>query len=197
MKDKVSDFKIDDRQEIKKLARNLPDTAPVEDDNDIKKLIRKLNDHLLLDKNKQHARYTFSNQQQELGESIINYTARSDKRQEKGKESWKKMSRKQPRQTLTQAANQIANTFNRQHDMIVLHWAKKLRSGRTQDSVFIKIGDTDAHVEPDSRACVNTMDEYQFGALKHRSKEIRELQCRSKQRNIEDSPNWYGSYIQV
>ena len=86
MKDKVSDFKIDDRQEIKKLAQNLPDTAPVEDDNDIKKLIRKLNDHLLLDKNKQHARYTFSNQQQELGESIINYTARSDKRQEKGKE---------------------------------------------------------------------------------------------------------------
>ena len=88
MKDKESDFKIDDRQEIKKLARNLPDTAPVEDDDDdIKKLIRKLNNHLLLDKNKQHARYTFSNQQQELGESIINYTARSDKRQEKGKES--------------------------------------------------------------------------------------------------------------
>ena len=32
----------------------------------------------------------FSNQQQELGESIINYTARSDKRQEKGKETCKK-----------------------------------------------------------------------------------------------------------
>ena len=50
-----------------------------------------------------------------------------------------------------------------------------MRSGRTQDSVFIKIGDTDTHVEPDSGASVNIMDEYQLRAPKHRSKEIREL----------------------
>ena len=46
-KDKVSALKTYGGQEIKKLARNLPDTAPVEDDDDYKKLIRKRNNHFL------------------------------------------------------------------------------------------------------------------------------------------------------
>ena len=37
------------------------------------------------------------------------------------------------------------------------------------------MGDLDVHIEPDSRASVTVMDEYQFRALKYRSKEIREL----------------------
>ena len=58
MKDKVSVLKIYGE----KKSRNLPDTAPVEDNNDYKKLFQKLNNHFLLKKNKQHARYTFSKQ---------------------------------------------------------------------------------------------------------------------------------------
>ena len=57
----------------------------------------------------------------------------------------------------------------------VLHRAKKLRSATTQDMVLIRIGDLDVHIEPNSRTSVNVMDEYQFRALKYRSKEIREL----------------------
>ena len=75
-KHKVSALKIYGRQEIKKLARNLPDIALVENANDYKKLIRTLNNHALPKKNKQYARYTFSKQRQEPGESIVNYTAR-------------------------------------------------------------------------------------------------------------------------
>ena len=51
-KDKVSALKTYGGQEIKKLARNLPDTAPVDDD-DYKKLIRKRNNHFLPKKNTQ------------------------------------------------------------------------------------------------------------------------------------------------
>ena len=57
----------------------------------------------------------------------------------------------------------------------VLHRAQKLRSGSTPDTVLIRIGDIEVHVEPDSEASVKVMDEYQFRALKHRSKEIGEL----------------------
>ena len=39
VKDKVRAFKIYGWQEIKKVARNLPDTVPAEGDNDYKKLI--------------------------------------------------------------------------------------------------------------------------------------------------------------
>ena len=46
---------------------------------------------------------------------------------------------------------------------------------RTQDTVLIRIGDVDAHVESNSGASVNMTDEYQHRALKYRSKEIREL----------------------
>ena len=52
---------------------------------------------------------------------------------------------------------------------------KKIRSGPNQDTVLIRIRDIDAFVEPDSGASANVMDEYQFKALKHRSREIKEL----------------------
>ena len=55
------------------------------------------------------------------------------------------------------------------------HHVKRVRSGSNQDTVLIKIGDIDANVEPDSGASANIMDEYQFRALHHRSKEIKEL----------------------
>ena len=57
-----------------------------------------------------------------------------------------------------------------------LHQVKKIRSGASQDTVLIRIEDMDAHVEPDSGASANVMDEHQFRALKHRSQEIEELQ---------------------
>ena len=57
-----------------------------------------------------------------------------------------------------------------------LHQVKKTRSGASQDTVLIRIEDMDAHVEPDSGASANVMDEHQFRALKHRSQEINELQ---------------------
>ena len=60
VRDQVSALKIYGGQEIKKLAHNLPDTAPVEADDDYKKLKRKLNNYFLPKKNKHHARYTFS-----------------------------------------------------------------------------------------------------------------------------------------
>ena len=40
---------------------------------------------------------------------------------------------------------------------------------------MIRIGNTDANVEPDSGASANIMDEYEFRALHHKSKEIKEL----------------------
>ena len=47
VRDQVSALKIYGGQEIKKLAHNLPDTAPVEGDDDYKKLKRKLNNYFL------------------------------------------------------------------------------------------------------------------------------------------------------
>ena len=60
--DHVSALKIYGGKEIKKLARNLPDTARVVGDDDYKKLKRKLDNHFLPKKNKHHARFTFSKQ---------------------------------------------------------------------------------------------------------------------------------------
>ena len=57
-----------------------------------------------------------------------------------------------------------------------LHRAKKIRSGSSQDTVLIRIGDINAFVEPDSGASANVMDEYQFKTLKQRSQEIREFE---------------------
>ena len=66
--------KIYGGKEIKKLARNLPETAPVVGDDDYKKLKRKLNNHFLPKKNKHHARYK---QKQIAGESVVTYQCRS------------------------------------------------------------------------------------------------------------------------
>ena len=76
IKDRVSALKIYNVKEIKKLARKLPDTAPVVGDDDYKKLKRKLDHHFLPKKNKQHARYTFNKQKQIEGESVVTYAAR-------------------------------------------------------------------------------------------------------------------------
>ena len=72
----MSALKIYVSKEIKKLARNLPDTAPLVGDDDYKKLKRKLDHHFLPKKNKQHARYTFNKQKQIEGESVVTYAAR-------------------------------------------------------------------------------------------------------------------------
>ena len=108
------------------------------------------------------------------GGSIVNYTAPSDKRQEKSKESWKEKVKKTIEADTDTSSESDCKCF--QHTARhVLNWAKKVRSGRTQDTVLITIGDLDVHIEPNSRASVNVVDEYQFRALKYRSKEIREL----------------------
>jgi len=62
MKDRVSALKIYGGREIKKLARNLPDTAPVVGDDDNKKLERKLDNYFLPKKSKHHGRFAFSKQ---------------------------------------------------------------------------------------------------------------------------------------
>ena len=74
VKDQVSALKIYGGNEIKRLARNLPDTA--EGDNDYQKLKQKLNNYFLPKKNKHHARYIFPKQQTRAGESIMTYTTR-------------------------------------------------------------------------------------------------------------------------
>ena len=75
-KDKVSALKIYGGQEIKKLAGNLPDPAPIAEEEEYQKLKRKLDGYFLPKKNKHHARYTFSKQKPKSGESIVTYTAR-------------------------------------------------------------------------------------------------------------------------
>ena len=77
IRDHVSTLKIYmyGDKEIKKLARNLPDTMPVVGDDDYKKLKRKLDNHFLPKKNKHHARFTFSKQKQIKGESVVTYAA--------------------------------------------------------------------------------------------------------------------------
>ena len=76
VKDKVSALKIYGGLEVKKLARNLPDPASVGEEDAYKKLKRKLINHLLPKKNKHHARYMFSKQRQEPGESVVSCAAR-------------------------------------------------------------------------------------------------------------------------
>ena len=62
-------------KQIEKLARNLPDTAPLVGDDDYKKLKRKLDHDFLPKKNKQHARYKFNKQKQIERESVVTYAA--------------------------------------------------------------------------------------------------------------------------
>ena len=76
IRDRVNALKIYGGKEIKKLARNLPETALVVGDDDYKKLKRKLNNHFLPKKNKHHARYTFNKQKQIIGEGVVTYAAR-------------------------------------------------------------------------------------------------------------------------
>lgn len=76
IRDHVNTLKIYGGKEIKKLARNLPETAPVVGDDDYKKLKRKLNNYFLAKKNKHHARCTFNKQKQIAGESVVTYAAR-------------------------------------------------------------------------------------------------------------------------
>ena len=80
IRDRVSALKIYGGKEIKKLARNLPDTAPVVGDDDYKKLKRKLDNHFLPKKNKHHGRFTFSKQRPIEGESVITYSAQLRKK---------------------------------------------------------------------------------------------------------------------
>ena len=73
----MNTLKIYGGKEVKKLARNLPETAPVVGDDDYKKLKRKLKNHFLpKKKNKHHARYMFNKQKQIVGESVGTYAAR-------------------------------------------------------------------------------------------------------------------------
>ena len=76
IRDRVSALKIYGGKEIKELARNLPDTAPVVGDDDYKQLKRKLDNYFLPKKNKHHERFTFSKQRPIEGESVITYAAR-------------------------------------------------------------------------------------------------------------------------
>jgi len=72
----MSALKVFGGKEMKKLARNLPDTAPVVGDDDYKKLKRKLDNHFLPKKNKHHTRFRFNKQKQIGGESVVTYAAR-------------------------------------------------------------------------------------------------------------------------
>ena len=76
IRDRVSALKISGGKEIKKLAPNLPYTAPVLGDDDYKKLKRKLYHHILPKKNRQHARYTFNKQKQIERKRVVTYAAR-------------------------------------------------------------------------------------------------------------------------
>ena len=52
------------------LEFSLPDLAPVTDANHCRKLKRNIDNHLLLNKNKQHARYKFSKHQHPTSEKL-------------------------------------------------------------------------------------------------------------------------------
>ena len=79
IRDRVSALqKIYGGKEIKKFARNLPDTAPVVGDDE--KLKRKLDNNFLPKKNKRHARFTFSKQRRIEGKSIVTNAARLRKK---------------------------------------------------------------------------------------------------------------------
>lgn len=321
--DRVSALKIYGGKEIKKLARNLPDTAPVVGDDEYKRLKRKLDNYFLPKKNKHHGRYTFSKQRPAEGESVVTYAARlreksrdcefgeqtddrilehliqtvkdndlvkrsiqkkwnldrfleeasqrqdinqqvkdmkedfkiskverrprdfqkngkwdgkrkpkkppplprkpRDKKEERGKgcgycgktgahppgrncpaygkqclkcgkynhfasccrvsTQIQEESKETRRGRIKKTTEAEESSSESDDDYIYLqetaqhlHRVKKIRSGPNQDTVLIRIGDIDAFVEPDSGASANVMDEYQFNALKHRSKEIKELE---------------------
>ena len=74
-----------------------------------------------------------------------------------------------------ESSSESDDEFILQASKHVSHHVKRVRSASNQDTVSIRIGDIDANVEPDSGASANIMDEYQFRALHHRSKEIKEL----------------------
>ena len=79
------------------------------------------------------------------GGSIVNYTAPSDKRREKQrvmKRESQENNRGRHRHEQRISCKYLQHTARH-----VLNWAKKLRSGRTQDTVLITIGDVDMHVE--------------------------------------------------
>lgn len=77
VRDRMSALKIYgglDLQEsvrVKRLAHKPPDATSVVGDDDYRKLKRKLNNIFLPKKNNQHARYTFSKQRPEAGESVV------------------------------------------------------------------------------------------------------------------------------
>ena len=64
-------MKIYGGKEIKKLARNLPDTTPVVGEDDCKKLKRKLDNYFLPKKNKDHGKFTFRKQRLIERESVV------------------------------------------------------------------------------------------------------------------------------
>ena len=71
----MSALEISGGKEIKKVARNIPETASVVGDDDYKKLKRKLDNHVVPKKNKHHTRFTFNKQRQTAGESVVTYVA--------------------------------------------------------------------------------------------------------------------------
>lgn len=71
IRDRLSVGKIYCGKEMKEVARNLPDTARVDEDDAYKKLKRKLESHFFSKKNKHRARLTFSKQKRIEGESVV------------------------------------------------------------------------------------------------------------------------------
>ena len=71
-----------------------------------------------------------------------------DKRQEKSEESRKEKVKKTT-EADTDASSESDCEYLQQTARHVLHRAKKPRSGRIQDTVLLRIGDTDVHIEPD------------------------------------------------
>ena len=117
-------------------------------------------------------RYTFSKRQTGRKYRKLHSAIRQETRE---KQRVMKRESQKPIEADTDTSSESDCKYLQHTARHVLNWAKKVRSGRTQDMVLITIGDLDVHIEPNSRASVNVMDEYQFRALKYRSKEIREL----------------------
>ncbi|KAL9952955.1 hypothetical protein ACROYT_G040288 [Oculina patagonica] len=198
IKDRVSALKIYGGKEIKKLARNLPETTPVVGDNDYKKLKRKLDNYFLPKKNKHHGRFTFSKQKPVEGASVVTYCGKTGTHTPGrncpayGKQCLKcgkynhyascctTGAQPQERRGQIKKTTEAEETSSGSDDDYIylqetaqhLHRVKKIRSGQNQETVLIDIGD----IEPDSGASANVMDEYQFKALKHRSQEIKNLE---------------------
>ena len=71
IRERLSALKIYCGKEMRKLARNLPDTARVDGDDEHEKPKRKLESHFFPKKNKHHARLTLSKQKRIEGESVV------------------------------------------------------------------------------------------------------------------------------